>query len=391
MKHSDKHAPSKKDAPSKSGIQIHGVNGNGEHCMIVSCNEGRFAAHGEHLVLCKGSIDPGESPLHAALRETREECGVDLVTYLGKKNIEKLERGVTVENITNLSFPGTEILSFKAKPNRHMYHARTGNTHGMWMYDVRVKGIENFVPFLKNSTGKLTSELIKDDPARPRFPTFLHWLEQGSIPEESKHNDLQIKLPAIPLWKPEWFASRVKKYAPNGVIDSREAWQKFCENMPNGDNEYKRLRAAFSTIKQRLLDHGWITGDSGILKFDEKDCAMHFYSERGRYGTSVAIFSKVLRDMLENPDYARAFGGQDTKLKNLTAEQKMLLGQVAGFIPFIPEKDLRAALREAYGPAHRVNSHANEIIRTGGRHLHDSYREAVRSRPRQPSVADRNR
>lgn len=374
-----------KDNPSKAGIIMHGREG-GEQQMIVSCNQGRFSTHGHHLVLCKGSIDKGETPLRAALREFHEEGGPDLAAYLGEANIALLERGVTLRHVTNPALPGTEILSFKATPNKHIYHARKGNVHGMWMYDVCVAGIEHFP--LKNPKNITTQQLIRDDKARPKFPIFYQWLDQGFIPAEKSRPEPGETIARKKLFDEDgWFARQIRKYAPHGRIETREDWQEFCETMEKQGDKYDTLRHAFGLIKKRLTKQGWIEGDSAILKFDEKDCPMHYYAEGSYRGSARYILTKVLMDMKENYDYGRAFGGQDTELKGLSPEEKMLLGQMAAFFPVMREKDIRGALRDAYGPRHPVNSHANEIISRTGRHRQTSFREAIGAR--QPSGSAR--
>ncbi|MDP9045267.1 MAG: NUDIX domain-containing protein [Pseudomonadota bacterium] len=71
-------------------------------CGVVILNEGRevllcHVTGQNHWDLPKGGIDAGETPLEAALRETREEAGLDLrsqalvdlgrFTYTNKKNL----------------------------------------------------------------------------------------------------------------------------------------------------------------------------------------------------------------------------------------------------------------------------------------------------------------
>lgn len=325
--------------PNKAGIMLY--EGSPENRkLLVGYNEGRFAKNGRYLVLPKGSIDEGESPLRGALREFGEETGFDLAVFLGEENIGKLERGETLRNITNPQVPGVTVVKFSPRPHPHTYHARTGKIQSLVMFGVEVEGIDR-IPNLKNSEGKTTKQHLDEHPEIPRFPVFLAWMKQGFIPADGDHAQME-------LWEPEWFAEKVKERASEGIEvagdwqKTRDHWQRFCQEMEQGV-DYKKLREGFGIIKQRMMDLGHVQGDKAVLKFDDKDCPLFWYSEGAMLGNARYILAKTLADMKENPDYARAFGGEGTNQKELRDDRKALLGQVAGYSSFVSKNVWRDA------------------------------------------------
>lgn len=339
----------KSATPVKAGIMLYedvsDQEGKARRKLLVGYNEGRFAKQGQHLVLAKGSIDAGESALHAALREVKEETGFPVAAFLGEKNITQLEQGKTLHNISNPNYPGIEILEASPMPYKHVYHSRAGVEQAMVMFGFKVRGIEQIRPYLKNKEGKTTTELLKENPSRPRFPTFLSWMEQGYIPAEGD-------LPRIELCDPVWFAEVVRANAPGELLShknkgNRENWQAFCAAVP--DRDYKKMREAFHAIKARLKAQGWVKGDDDILKFDEKDCPLFWYAEGGYIGDSQEILVKTFKDMEENPDYKRAFGGAGTRQQGLAPKHATLVGQIAAYSSFVKDHVWRGAVGEVFG------------------------------------------
>ncbi len=53
-------------------------NEDGDACYVVTRRAASLRAHSGQLAFPGGRIDPGETPLAAALRETREEIGLDV-------------------------------------------------------------------------------------------------------------------------------------------------------------------------------------------------------------------------------------------------------------------------------------------------------------------------
>lgn len=328
---------------AKAGVMIHGNDALGQHCLLVGYNEGRFAKNGCFYVLPKGSIDSDEDPFDAALRETYEETGVDLAHFLGPKNIARIKQGEVLENITHPDFPGVRMLKFDPKPYPHTYHSRAGVLQGMVMYGVEVEGIEHLMPYLKNKDRTPLRELLAHKPEgretveRPRFPECYQWLRQGYIPADGSQDRVE-------LIDPQYFARLVKRYTPEKKIGNANDWRDFCGRLPKQD--YKVLRGCFSAIKKRLLEEGWIEGDMALLKFDEKDCPLYYYAEGACIAPAVEILTKTLVDMDKNADYAKAFGGEGTKI-SMAPGHRMKLGQVAAYSPFVTDVEWHAAHKNA--------------------------------------------
>ena len=340
--------------PCKAGLMLYEDTPQGRK-LLVSYNEGRFAKNGEYFVLAKGSIDEGETPLHAAMREAKEETGFDIVTFLGKANIATLAAGEPLEHVTNPVYPGVEIVSFSPKAHAHEYHARTGTKQSMVMYGVKVKGLEHLGK-LKNDARITTKQYLDAQPELPRFPTFFAWLKQGYIPGETTETN-------VPLCNAEWFADAIRAHAPNGTIreqgnweETRRDWQDFCHAIETDKPSYKQLRKSFETIKGHLKKVGYVKGDDALLKFDDKDCPLFWYVEGGHVGYAQDILAKTFCDLRANPDYARAFGGEGTKEKGLKPEETLLRGQIAAYGSFMHASTIRAAMHDALGETGKTAS-----------------------------------
>ena len=355
------------EKPAKAGVLLYETGEDGKRRFLVPYNEGRFAKNGRYLVLPKGSVDYPKkdnsyaandnapkfdsSPIAGGIRETSEETGFPLDKVLGEDNIRLLEQGRTLSNITHPDYPGFEILEASPKAYPHVYDARGGKEQTMVMYGFKVKGLDTLVPTLKNGTGKTTKEYLDERPDMPRFPTFLQWMKQGYIPARNG-------LPKVELFsKPDWFDKTVKRLALGGIEvpddwqATRENWQAFCASLDAKDHkhEHAKFRECFSLIKEQMKQEGWIKGDLDVLKFDEKDCPLFYYTEGAIVENEDKIIRQTFSDMIANPDYARAFGGKGTLKKGLNDAQTMVLGQVAAYGSFVKPSIWRGALLEATG------------------------------------------
>lgn len=351
---------------SKAGVMLFEDTPDGRK-LLVAYNEGRFAKNGRYFGLPKGAIDSGESSIRGGIREFTEECGFPLITipermvdgvlqpamegFFNEAQIQALERGETLTNITNPKFPGFTVMEFSPTPFLHAYHSRSGDVSNMAMFGVKVTGLDSIAHLLKNSDGKTTKDHLDANKEIPRFPTFLAWMKQGFIPADGA-------LPRVELCDPEWFAKKEKQYLPHGIEvagepkpdwnKTRENWQKFCEKMEKDkEGDYTPLRHAFHAIKERMVHKGFVQGDNAAFKFDEKDCPLFWYTEGGAIDFAQPIVSNILRNMEANHDYARAFGGEGTRLTGLRKHDVRALGQVSGFAPFVSNEDWRNACRDA--------------------------------------------
>lgn len=351
--------------PAKAGVMMFEDTDKGRK-LLVAYNEGRFAKNGKYIVLPKGSIDAGESAVRGGMREFGEETGFHLVAQ-PKKNIEgffteaqiqALERGEVLEHVVNPRYRGFEIIRCDPAAFMHQYHARSGDTHWLAMFGIKVKGLDSIVPHLKNAEGKTTKDFLDANKAIPRFPKFFSWLKRGVIPADGD-------LPAVPLCDVDWFAAKEEHYVKNGIVvpgetktawqATRENWQNFCTAMEN-DKDYPKLRACFHTIKERMEAKGFVQGDNAPLKFDEKDNPLFWYTEGvyldddGKIPLARPVITKVLTDMDTNVDYARAFGGHANKHNLFALHEILQLGQVAGFSPFVSPQDWRGACIDTETP-----------------------------------------
>lgn len=360
------------ERPAKAGVLLYeNDKKSGARKFLVPYNEGRFAREGSYFVLPKGSVDyeedvkPGEkfdrTPIAGGIRETSEETGFPLKEFLGEESILKLEHGETLRDITNAKFPGFKIVKASPRAYPHVYHARGGKEQTMVMYAFQVEGLDTLKGQLKNSEGKSTKEFLDERPELPRFPTFLSWMKQGYIPASGN-------LPQVNLFAPGWFDETIARLVPEGfeVPDNGEAtranWQEFCASLDKKEHvaEHKLFRKCFHRIKTRLQKEGLIKGDLDVLKFDEKDCPLFYYTEGAVVEDEGKIIRKTLRDMVENDDYRRAFGGSGTHVKDLSAGDTMVLGQVAAYGSFVRPSLWRAALSEIMGETGKL---ANSLIK----------------------------
>jgi 8-oxo-dGTP pyrophosphatase MutT (NUDIX family) len=331
------------NAFNKAGIMIHGKSGpdsTGPRSLLVPYNEGRFSIHGEYYVLPKGTIDPGEKVYEAAIRETREETGIDVEKLLGKENVERLVKGEPVTNVQSPGYEGVRILRADPVPYSHEYLSRASVPNYLAMFSIEVEGIDKLAEHanIKNKEGLQTRVLLKDSMDRPKFPDFIRWMQNGEIPATGRE-------PATPLFDKAWFGQLVKDYAPDGNISTRENWQSFCKDVPGA--EYKKLRAGFHTIKSHLKQHGWLGDDTSLLKFDEKDCPLFYYTEGARVMKVEEFLSKTFKNISDNPDFACAFGGQCDAVMHMLPRNRILHSQFAAVGPFVQVGDFRDALNDA--------------------------------------------
>lgn len=371
-----KQAKKKKAEFNKAGCVVMGLGGpdsKGDMSLLVPYNEGRFSQNGEYFVLPKGSIDPGEEVLDAAIRETSEETGIDIRKLLGDAAIEQLRAGKPVRHLKSEGYPGVTILKADPVPFRHRYLSRAGVEHHLAMFKIEVEGIDILANHtdIKNHGQTKTSELIDDypsanrdsgKPVRPKFPEFMRWMQQGYIPADAPnlHPDIDgndVEHGVVPLHTVKWFNQLEKKYAPDGQIvirneatgktdweETRTRWQTFCKNLSPSD--YKQLTRSFSAIKTHLKERGWVGGDTDLLKFDEKDCPLFYYTEGAHVVPVQEYLSKIFYDLEHNADYACAFGGQCDVTKQFSPHRTITHSQLAAIGPFVETYDYVNALHK---------------------------------------------
>ncbi|PZP84916.1 MAG: hypothetical protein DI582_07485 [Azospirillum brasilense] len=347
----------------------------------------------KYYMLPKGSIDPGEDTLDAAIRETHEETGIDLRAMLGDNNIGRLKRGLPVENWRSKAYPGVTVLRADPIPLEHVYYTRASIPTRMALFNVEVEGIEHLQTSLKNqrnldlkragqlteptvvySIGDQTADLIK----HPPFDTYLEWIRYGSIPPDQLTREGPARDPrhermyqllhgghageftVEPPAPSQWFARLEYEYAPQGQIASRDDWQLFCRNLP--PNEYSILRGAFAMIKAYAKGRGIVGSDKALIKMDDKDSPLHYYQEGADIVPSKRFVAHSLKMAVLNDDYRYASSGdcaaidqaleqrlkQDVRLAGANSDDVAQLrrhmqiehSQLAGIAGFVPQRSL---------------------------------------------------
>jgi len=360
----------------------------------------------KYYMLPKGSIDPGEDVLDAAIRETYEETHIDLRALLGEENIGKLKHGKPVEGWRSKGYPGVTVLRAEPVPFEHVYFSRASVPTRMAMFSVEVDGIERLRDHVKNLTnrdqpveGKKTlpsvrrsvGELTANAMRHPPFATYLEWLRHGAIPpdqftidnpaRDERHKRMHQLLSGAhagdfvtePPAQSQWFAQLEHDHAPDGQIASRADWQKFCRAIP--DDDYAELRKAFTLIKNYAKGRGIIGADESLVKMDDKDSPLHYYQEGADIVSSERFVAHSLKMAELNEDYRHASSGDCKAIDKLASarlrepalaasndddRQALLRGmqiersQLAGIAAFVPKRSLTRAVERFQGDMRQV-------------------------------------
>ena len=86
-------------------------DGEGRACFVLTRRAPRLRDHGGQWALPGGSIDPGETPAEAALRELREEVGLDLdpTRVLGLLDDYPTRSGFVITPVVVWGGPGARL------------------------------------------------------------------------------------------------------------------------------------------------------------------------------------------------------------------------------------------------------------------------------------------
>lgn len=385
----------------KAGVVIHGRNAKNEHALIAPYTQGRFydedaeAMTGTHAngqiddrtkyyALPKGTIDKGEIVWDAALRETKEETGIDVQRLLGKDGIKRLRNGETLRGFPSPGYPGVTIRRADPNPVDHTYHTRASTTarpftSRMALFNIEVDTLAPLAPYLKNPANcdapaasgekrqaqvqQTTSAVTADRNQYPDFDVFLQWLRAGAIPPDGfngrhqqqadrdpRHRDQYQLLcgdaagsftPQAPAQQ-TWFANLERQFAPSGTVASRTDWQQCCRDMPAAD--FKKLVQATQRIKHYLTGRNCLAGDEGIIKLDDKDSPLFYYQE----GADIVSFERFIGHSLKlmriNHDYGRAMGGNCQTLADESWGERLSQSQFGAIAAFATPRDINRGI-----------------------------------------------
>ncbi len=377
-----KHTEHAKLPFKKAGIVIHGMMGTGpnagKHSLIAPYTEGRFSTQDKSYVLPKGAIDPGEDMLGGALRETKEETGIDVVLLLcatreevaalakdkhfEPEALKQLRAGESVKNLVSAGYPGVTVLEFEPLFADHMYYGRASNPDRVAMFGVRVEGIEHLCGALKNQQNVNCGQHVVpvkysiDDRMRdhpeiyPSFDDFLTWMREQAMPDRAwnrqvKHRPTLVPNDDSPIERPTFFEQVeerwAKKHNHSQPITTRDQWKSFCEDIPHSD--YRQIKGHFEKIKAEVKKLGITKSDMGDVKLDTKDTPLFFYQEGADCITTEQYLASCFERMRANPDYAKAFAGDCALQLSKPREKRIIHSQLAGIAPFIEPETIEAA------------------------------------------------
>ena len=334
--------------------------------VLATYTQGRFDDHGLYLVPPKGSIDPlkddagkirtdaqgnilYETTLQGAIRECREETGVDIEKLLGEHYADFLA-GKTIEHVTSTGYPGVEIVRASPQPvDSHTYISGHGAQQHVQYFALEVRGIEKLrgalkcvVPgehALKPEDRKTSAELAKEK-GLPTFEEMLNILRTGVVPgrknavwADAKPKRI-IEKTALVLGKFEkqWLHDHRSKHKQL----NRDEWLEFIADPKLGGN-YKILEAQMEALKKHFESKKIIGDCDGCMKMDTKDRPLNFYKEGGYIGRASDIIMSMETMAEKNPLYARATWGEYSgpKRPDVSEVEQMQRAQIAPFIRYL--------------------------------------------------------
>lgn len=345
----------------KAGMVIYGTlargPSKGQRALVAPYNEGRFGDRHKYYALPKGSIDPGETTLQAALRETQEETGIDMEKLLTPEGVAKLARGEALKNVRS-GYPGVTILRAEPQPMDHTYLSRANKNRRLAFYGVEIAGIDKLHDALKNQQNcnrnggieqvhySIRDEIAADAARYPMFEDLIEWLRHGQMPERAWNSEYagDRALPASSQ-NGAWFQALEREYGPihtqHAPLDAKSGWQKFCQNISGAD--YSILKTHIDAMKRQLKAMHILNGDNGHIKLDDKDCPLNYYQEGADIITTQQYLHSCFERMHANPDYAMAFGGDCELLKDYLPSQRIKHSQLVAIAPFISKEDIATA------------------------------------------------
>lgn len=189
----------------KAGVFIFGemdYEGTPQMCVLAPWSEGNFSDDGQKAYLLpKGTVDHGEESPQAAIREVKEETGIDIERICDPTKLYDLPSGERIRGSALTAaqreelelYPHIELVEW-LEDGKPVFDGITpsnrGNPAHLTMYGVRVKGIEHLKEHIKfkdnGMKGMLVSkpaievaaDLIRNKKL-PDFETLLDTLRTG--------------------------------------------------------------------------------------------------------------------------------------------------------------------------------------------------------------------
>lgn len=306
--------------PNKAGILLYGWDNNDDKGgakgssghrqlhVLAPFSEGRFEPRTKAYTLAKGKIDEGETPIAAAMRETKEETGLSIEALLGETAAAQFKNGQVIENHASPTYQGVVVKRADPAPIRHAYISSHGVTHHAVYYAIEVEGIKKLAPHLKHVPSRSdrfghrvrsTAMHRATQQGLPKFQDLLQTMRTGKINVCGKaESDVVIPSPVLPDLE--------QKYQ-NLPITDLESMERFFENIGREDGAL--LNKDLESLKCFMEKQGLVSDGQGKLKFDIRDKPLNYFQE----GAEILPASEVLRRsaMLadQNALYAAAMWG----------------------------------------------------------------------------------
>lgn len=342
-------APVSPIPPEKAGLFLYGYAPNEwgypQLHVLSSYTEGRFGHDYKCYGIPKGAIDPGETALQAALRETSEETGIDMRSMLGNDVYARLLQGETLTDIPSQRYNGVTLKHMAPHPvSEHEYTSGHGVKRMGHYFAAELEGIEKLRPYLKQMHPYESEESAKiykttrswaREKHMPSFTELLSIMRTGVIPA---HDNVAwakpkaqaiISHPVLPELERRWVQEQKGKPAT-----TLAEWQKFCTDIRGKD--FARLEGDVKTLKAYLEAHGIISDNGVHLKLDSRDTPLNFYQEGGEV-LPLGIMLERSADMARrNPEYNRAMWGEYMGKRRLesTPAERMQSAQIAPMVEY---------------------------------------------------------
>ena len=350
---SPSHKPKNMDS---AGIVIYGTNRDGKRAFVMPYTEGRFGEGDKYYVLPAGKIDPGETQLQAAIRETEEETGISLKKLLGADALKKLKEDEELAlPFESPGYPGVRVVRLGLDPVVQTYISRGHAARTVALYGIEVEGIKNLAGHLKNPDNAATPDfkvkqpikpIVSDKNKYPQLSDFLSWMRSGQVPDADWSRGKEILEP-ITYGDMQNFTDIERKFMREKnkeKITTLQEWKEFCEKMPKAD--FSVMSKIFAKIKNNISAMGITNGDHEIIKLDDKDTPLQFFQEGADVITAKDYLKQCKKMMEKDPGYASGFGGARAADNNVSDDLKtkpkltITRSQLAAVVPFVPVKEL---------------------------------------------------